>query len=47
MELARGSVEEAIAAAEATRTATSLEPHMAASTLARKLRNCDGRSPPL
>jgi hypothetical protein len=38
---------EAIAAAEATRTATSPEPHMAASTSARKLRNCDGRSPPL
>jgi hypothetical protein len=47
MELARGPVAEAIVAAEATRTATSPEPHMVASTPARKLRNCDGRSPPL
>jgi hypothetical protein len=47
MELARGTVAEAIAAAEATRTATFPEPHMAASTPARKLRNCGGKSPPL
>jgi hypothetical protein len=45
-ELTRGPVVEAIAAAEATRTATSPEPHRAASMPARKLRNCDGRSPP-
>jgi hypothetical protein len=42
----RGPVAEAIAAAEATRTATSPEPHRAASMPARRLRNCDGRSPP-
>jgi hypothetical protein len=47
MELARGPVEEAIAAAEATRTTTFPEPHMEASTPARKLRNYDRRSPPL
>jgi hypothetical protein len=46
MGLTGGPVAEAIAAAEATRTATSSEPHMAASTLVKKLRNCDGRSPP-
>jgi hypothetical protein len=41
-----GPVAEAIAAAEATRIATSPEPHMAASMPARRLKNCDGRSPP-
>jgi hypothetical protein len=41
-----GPVVEAIVAAEATRTATSPEPHMAASMPARKSKNCDGRSPP-
>jgi hypothetical protein len=45
-ELAGGPVAEAVAVAEATRIATSPEPHMAASMPARKLRNCDGRSPP-
>jgi hypothetical protein len=35
-----------IAATEATRTATSPEPHMAAMMPARKLKNCDVRSPP-
>jgi hypothetical protein len=44
--LTRGSAAEAIAAAEATRTAMSPEPRMAASTPAKKLRNCNGRSPP-
>jgi hypothetical protein len=39
-------VAEAIAAAEATRTATPPKPHMAASTPARRLKNCGGRSPP-
>jgi hypothetical protein len=41
-----GPVAEAIAAAEATRTATPPEPHRAASTPARRLKNCGGRSPP-
>jgi hypothetical protein len=45
-ELEGGPVAEAIAAAEATRTATSPEPHMAASMPARKLKNYDRRSPP-
>jgi microcompartment protein CcmL/EutN len=36
----------AIAAAEATRIATSLAPHVAASTLARKSKNYDARRPP-
>jgi hypothetical protein len=37
---------EATTAAEATRTATSLAPHVAASTPARKLKNYDARRPP-
>jgi hypothetical protein len=41
-----GPVAEAIAAAEATRTATPPEPHRAASTPARRLKNCGGRSLP-
>jgi hypothetical protein len=41
-----GPVAEAIMAAEATRTATPSEPHRAASTPARRLKNCGGRSPP-
>jgi hypothetical protein len=41
-----GSVAEAIAAAEATRTAMPPEPHRAVSTPARRLKNCGGRSPP-
>jgi hypothetical protein len=41
-----GPVAEAIAAAEATRTTTPPEPHRAASMPARRLKNCDGRSPP-
>jgi hypothetical protein len=45
-ELTRGPVAEAIAAAEATQTATSPEPHRAAAMPARRLKNCDGRSPP-
>jgi hypothetical protein len=45
-ELEGGPVAEAIAAAEATRLATSPEPHMAASMPAEKLKNCGGRSPP-
>jgi hypothetical protein len=39
-------VEGGIAAAEATRTTTPPEPHKAASTPARRLKNCGGRSPP-
>jgi hypothetical protein len=46
MGLTGGPVAEATAAAEATRTATSPEPHRAASMPARRLKNCDGRSPP-
>jgi hypothetical protein len=46
MGLTVGPVAEAIAAADATQTATSLEPHTAASTPARRLKNCGGRSPP-
>jgi hypothetical protein len=46
MEPTGGPVAEAIAAAEATRTATPPEPHRAASTPARRLNNCGGRSPP-
>jgi hypothetical protein len=46
MGLTGGLVAEATAAAEATRTATSLEPHRVASMPARRLKNCDGRSPP-
>jgi hypothetical protein len=42
----RGPVAEAIAAAEATRTAMPPEPRRAASTPARRLNNCGGRSPP-
>jgi hypothetical protein len=45
-ELEGEPVAEAIAAAEATRTATSPEPHVATMMPARKLRNCDIRSPP-
>jgi hypothetical protein len=41
-----GPVAEAIAAAEATRTAMPPEPHRVASTPARRLNNCGGRSPP-
>jgi hypothetical protein len=41
-----GPVAEAIATAEATRTATPPEPHRAATTPARRLKNCGGRSPP-
>jgi hypothetical protein len=41
-----GPVAEVIAAAEATRTATPPEPHRAASTPARRLKNYGGRSPP-
>jgi hypothetical protein len=41
-----GPVAEAIAAAEATRTATPPEPHRAATTPARRMKNCGGRSPP-
>jgi hypothetical protein len=42
----RGPVAEAIAAAEATRTATPPEPHRTATTPARRSKNCGGRSPP-
>jgi hypothetical protein len=41
-----GPVAEAIAAAVATRTTTPPKPHRAASTPARRLKNCGGRSPP-
>jgi hypothetical protein len=41
-----GPVAEAIAAAEATRTATPPGAHKAASTPARRSKNCGGRSPP-
>jgi hypothetical protein len=44
--LTGGLVAEATAVAEATRTATSPEPHRAASMPARRLKNCGGRSPP-
>jgi hypothetical protein len=37
---------EAIAAAEATRTATPSEPHKVATTPAKRSKNCGGRSPP-
>jgi hypothetical protein len=40
-----GPVAEAFAAAEATRTATPPEPHKAATTPARRSKNCGGRSP--
>jgi hypothetical protein len=46
MGLTGGPVAEAIAAAHATRTDTSPEPHTAASMPARRLKNCSGRSPP-
>jgi hypothetical protein len=46
MGLTKGPVAEAIAVAEATQTATSPDPHRAASTPARRLKNCAGRSPP-
>jgi hypothetical protein len=46
MGLTGGLVAEATAAAEATRIATSPEPHRAASMPARRLKNCGGRSPP-
>jgi hypothetical protein len=42
-----GPVVEAIAAAEATRTAAPPEPHRAATMPARRLKNCGRRSPPL
>jgi hypothetical protein len=45
-ELEGEPVAEAIAAAEPTRTATSPEPHVAAMMPAKKLKNCDVRSPP-
>jgi hypothetical protein len=41
-----GPVAEAITAAEATRIATPPEPHRAATTPARRLKNCGGGSPP-
>jgi hypothetical protein len=41
-----GPVAGAIAAADATRIAAPPEPPMAASMPARRLKNCDGRSPP-
>jgi hypothetical protein len=41
-----GPVAEAITAAEATRTATPPEPRKAATTPARRLKSCGGRSPP-
>jgi hypothetical protein len=41
-----GPVAEAIAAVEATRTATPPEPHRVATTPARRLKNCVRRSPP-
>jgi hypothetical protein len=41
-----GPVAEAIATAEATRTATPPEPHKAATTPAKRSKNCSGRSPP-
>jgi hypothetical protein len=37
----------AVAAVETTRTATPPEPHRAATTPARRLKSCGGRSPPL
>jgi hypothetical protein len=42
-----GPVAEAIAAAEATRIAMPPEPHKAATTPARRSKNCGGRSPPM
>jgi hypothetical protein len=42
-----GPVAKVIAAAEATRTATTPEPHKAAMTPTRRLKNYGGRSPPL
>jgi hypothetical protein len=45
-ELEGEPVAEEIAAAEATQTTTSPEPHVAATMPARKLKNCDVRSPP-
>jgi hypothetical protein len=42
-----GPVAEAVAAVETTRTATPPEPHRAATTPVRRLKNCGGRSPPL
>jgi hypothetical protein len=44
--LTGGPVAEAIAVAEATRIATPLEPHRAASTPARRLKNYGARRPP-
>jgi hypothetical protein len=46
MGLTGGLVVEAITAADATRIATSPEPHRAASMPARRLKNCGGRSLP-
>jgi hypothetical protein len=46
MGLTGGPMAEAIVAADATRTATSPEPHTAASTPTRRLKNCNRRSPP-
>jgi hypothetical protein len=46
MGLTRGLVAGATAAAKATQTATSPEPHRAASMPARRLKNYGGRSPP-
>jgi hypothetical protein len=42
----RGPVAEVVAAVETTRTATPPEPHRVATTPARRLKNCGGRSPP-
>jgi hypothetical protein len=41
-----GPVAEVVAVVETTRTATPPEPHRAAMTPARRLKNCGGRSPP-
>jgi hypothetical protein len=41
-----GPAAEAVAAVETTRTATPPEPHRAATTPAKRLKNCGGRSPP-
>jgi hypothetical protein len=41
-----GPMAEAVAEVETTRTSTPPEPHRAATTPARRLKNCGGRSPP-
>jgi hypothetical protein len=43
----RGPATAAVAAVETTRTATPPEPHRVATTPARRLKSCDGRSQPL